>query len=159
MRGWNLAAALFLFSCPLFSAASPELFYPDVSLDFPGNRNGQDPGWYDATKIVEVDGEITHIEIWTPVGHSFPVYTFFLSSIQVYLGPVWYVDAQKVPFHIGDRAYIVGSKLHYRDQTFIVAAQVEINDPKNPKSRLSLRTPMGVPYYQSEGFHPRHLVP
>jgi hypothetical protein len=63
--------------------------------------------------------------------------------LSVHLGPEWYVDSQDMVLHEHDRVSITGSRIGYRGQPAVIAAEVKKGD-----EILMLRDRRGCPLWR-----------
>jgi hypothetical protein len=88
---------------------------------------------YDLKTVVTLSGEVTAVEKFSP-GRGGPpqglrlLVKFPQDTQLVILGPIAYVEQQKVKFEPGDRVEIKGSKMTVQGEPLIVAAEVRKGD-------------------------------
>jgi hypothetical protein len=67
-------------------------------------------------------------------------------TVNVHLGPAWFIERQDIKIEKGDRVEIKGSRITFDGAPAIVAAVIEKDDTK-----LKLRNENGVPVWAGTG--------
>ena len=102
------------------------------------------PGLYDTTTVQTVRGEVTAVEnVAAARGTGAGVHVTLKSdsgSVNVHLGPDWYVNKQSVKIGKGDRITVTGSRIVLQGKSLLVAEQV-----KKGEKTLILRDRQGYP--------------
>lgn len=116
------------------------LFFSAISLSFAqhgGPRNSGRGGGsgqsmnsqvYNGQTVVTVSGAVSSVERITPEsGLSYDVYLIVRMDegpIDIYLGPGWYIDSADIKIEKGDTVEVKGSRVLYRGNPSIMAAEV-----------------------------------
>ncbi len=113
-----------------------------------GNAGKGDHG-YDVKSVETINGEVYKIDRVENkekgmVGIHVGLKTAS-ESIEVHLGPAWYVDAQSVRLAKGDAREIKGSKITYKDAPALIAATI-----KKGEEVLVLRDDEGKPVWRGK---------
>lgn len=133
-----------------------------VPLDSSGQAGRNQPadrGWgvgsqynrlYDPDSIEMISGEVVGVEQFTPVSGSFPGVHVLVrtegKTVNVHLGPVWYVEDRDIRLGVGDVVRVLGSSALFEGQQIIIAVEVVRGD-----QTLVLRYPNGVPVWSRGG--------
>jgi hypothetical protein len=101
---------------------------------------------YDTKTVETISGVVEKVEKLTPMrGMSYGVHLLVKTekeTIDVHLGPDWYIDNQDVKIVPGDKVEVTGSRITFRSRPAIIAAEVKKGDEV-----LRLRDPNGVPVW------------
>ncbi|MDY6985833.1 MAG: DNA-binding protein [Candidatus Thermoplasmatota archaeon] len=101
---------------------------------------------YNPYTVETLRGEITGIDTFVPAdGWSAGVHIVLKTaeeSIEVHLGPEWYVDNQNFDLSVGDIIEVTGSRVVYEGSEVIIAQQIREGD-----DALILRYTNGFPYW------------
>jgi hypothetical protein len=101
---------------------------------------------YDTNTVETIRGVVEKIEMITPMrGMSHGVHLLLKTkkeTVDVHLGPSWYIENQDVKIMSGDRVEVTGSRVTFRDKPAIIAAEVKKGD-----EMLRLRDSNGVPVW------------
>jgi len=102
---------------------------------------------FDLAKIETLRGEIFKIEKFKPFrraasGIHLVLLTSDNQSIDVHVGPSWYLDNQDTKLTKGDQIEVTGSIITYKGETAIIAAEIKRGD-----QLLKLRDEKGFPYW------------
>ena len=105
---------------------------------------------YDARTVETVTGEVVGVEhVAAGHGRSGGVHLTLKTdreTLDVHLGPAWYVDEQAVKIGRGDRVEAEGSRVSIDGKPVIIARQV-----KKGGDTLTLRNESGVPVWAGHG--------
>lgn len=123
---------------------------------------GRGPGWggwgpgepygrlYNPATVETLSGEVTKVDRFTPGrGIGYGVHLMLKTAsetIDVHLGPTWYVEQQGLTFAAGDKLKVTGSRITYRGKPAIIAGEVKKGDQV-----LKLRDAQGVPAWAGAG--------
>jgi len=101
---------------------------------------------YDPYTVETLSGEITEIGTFVPAdGWSAGVHVVLKTaeeSIEVHLGPQWYIDNQNFDLSVGDTIEVTGSRVIYEGEEVIIAQQI-----REGREVLMLRYANGFPYW------------
>ncbi len=101
---------------------------------------------YDPKTVETIRGAVEKVEKITPMrGMSYGVHILVKTdkgTIDVHLGPGWYMDNQDVKIMAGDEVEVTGSRITFRNRPAIIAAEVKKGDKV-----LTLRDPNGIPVW------------
>jgi len=105
---------------------------------------------YDPKTVETIKGTIESVGRFTPLkGMSQGVHLMVKTdteTIDVHLGPSWYVDRQKMKFEANDAVEVTGSRVTFDGKPAIIAAEV-----KKGEETLKLRDASGVPAWAGRG--------
>ncbi len=109
----------------------------------PGGQYGR---MYDPKTVETVSGEVVSIEQMTPTkGMGRGVHLTLKSdkeTIDVHLGPVWYIEHQDTKIAPKDKITVKGSRITYQAKPAIIAAEIHKGD-----EMLMLRDANGIPMW------------
>ncbi len=101
---------------------------------------------YDPKTVGTISGVVEKIEKITPMkGMSYGVHILVKTekeTIDIHLGPGWYIENQDVKIMPGDKVEVTGSRITFQDKPAIIAAEVKKGDEV-----LKLRDENGVPVW------------
>jgi len=101
---------------------------------------------YDPSKIVTVKGTVVELATVAPMKGMHQAVALMVKTdtetLEVHLGPEWYVGRLDTQIRKGDTVEVMGSKASSSGKTWIVAAEV-----KRGKDVLVLRNEAGVPVW------------
>jgi hypothetical protein len=101
---------------------------------------------YNPATVDTISGEVTKVEQITPVkGMSSGVHLVVKTekeTIDVHLGPAWYIENQDVKINPGDKLEIKGSRITFQGEPAIIAEEV-----KKGEEILKLRDEKGFPVW------------
>jgi len=142
----TLAVALLAVTALAFAAEAPST--PEGGG--PGARRRWDPGTVETVsgEVLRIDhvprkrgtGMVVHLEVRAGTGET----------VDVRLGPAWWVDGQKVRVKEKDKVEVKGSRVTIGGAPVVIAAVVT----KNEKTLL-LRNDAGVPAWAGQKAHAR----
>lgn len=99
---------------------------------------------YDPKTVETISGVVEKIEKITPMkGMSYGVHVLVKTekeTIDIHLGPGWYIENQDVKIMQGDKVEVTGSRITFQDKPAIIAAEVKKGD-----EILKLRDEKGFP--------------
>jgi hypothetical protein len=99
---------------------------------------------YDTKTVETIRGVVEKIEMITPMrGMSHGVHLLLKTknkTLDVHLGPSWYIENQDVKIMPGDEVEVTGSRITFQNKPAIIAAEVKKGDEV-----LRLRDSDGVP--------------
>ena len=99
---------------------------------------------YDPKTVETISGVVEKIEKITPMkGMSYGVHVLVKTekeTIDIHLGPGWYIENQDVKIMSGDKVEVTGSRITFQDKPAIIAAEVKKGD-----EILKLRDENGFP--------------
>jgi hypothetical protein len=99
---------------------------------------------YDTKTVEIIRGVVEKIEMITPMrGMSHGVHLLLKTknkTLDVHLGPSWYIENQDVKIMPGDEVEVTGSRITFQNKPAIIAAEVKKGDEV-----LRLRDSDGVP--------------
>jgi hypothetical protein len=105
---------------------------------------------YNPATVETLSGEVTKVDRFTPSqGMGYGVHLVLKTAtetIDVHLGPTWYVDQQGLAFAAGDKLEVTGSRITYQGKPAIIASEVKKGDQV-----LKLRDAQGVPAWAGAG--------
>jgi len=146
-KSTTFAAAILLFAFLLTPGA--------FAQGGPGFRWHGSGGWgmgtpyqrmYDPSKMVTVKGTVAELTTVAPMKGMYQAVALMVKTdtetLEVHLGPEWYVGRLDTQIRKGDSVEVMGSKASYSGKTWIVAAEV-----KRGKDVLVLRNKAGVPVW------------
>jgi hypothetical protein len=94
----------------------------------PGGMGGGSGMVYNTQTTVTISGVVKSVQRVTPGGgKSYDVYLIVQTSdapLEVYLGPGWYIDSRDMKIQEGDTIEVKGSKVNYKGEPSIIAAEV-----------------------------------
>lgn len=109
----------------------------------PGGQYGR---MYDAKTVETVSGEVMSVQQMTPMKGMGPGVHLTLKtdkgSIDVHLGPAWYIERQDTKIAAGDKIQVKGSRITYQGKPAIIAAEIHKGD-----ELLVLRDANGIPMW------------
>ncbi len=101
---------------------------------------------YNTSTVETIKGEIVKIELVTPMkGMSRGVHLTVKTgkeTIDVHLGPAWYIENQDVKLKVGDKIEVNGSRITLQGKPVVIAAEV-----KKGEEILKLRDERGFPLW------------
>ncbi|HPS94491.1 MAG TPA: hypothetical protein PK600_08510 [Deltaproteobacteria bacterium] len=101
---------------------------------------------YDPSKMVTAKGTVVELVTVAPMKGMYQAVALMVKTdtetLEVHLGPEWYVGRLDTQIRKGDTVEVMGSKASYSGKTWIVAAEV-----KKGKDVLVLRNKAGVPVW------------
>lgn len=102
---------------------------------------------FDPETIETLSGEIFKIEKFKPLrqaasGIHLVLLTNNNQSIDVHVGPAWYLDNQDTKLGKDDQIEVTGSRITYKGETAIIATEIKRGD-----QLLKLRDEKGFPYW------------
>ena len=104
---------------------------PSGPMGHRGGRGGMGGGSgmvYNTQTTVTISGVVKSAQRVTPGGgKSYDVYLIVQTSdapMEVYLGPGWYIDSRDMKIQEGDTVEVKGSKVNYKGEPSIIAAEV-----------------------------------
>jgi hypothetical protein len=101
---------------------------------------------YNPTTVETISGEVTKVEQITLMkGMSSGVHLVVKTekeTIDVHLGPAWYIENQDVKIKLGDKLEIKGSRITFQGKPAIIAAEM-----KKGEETLRLRDEKGFPVW------------
>ena len=87
---------------------------------------------YDPKTVETISGVVEKIEKITPMkGMSYGVHVLVKTekeTIDIHLGPGWYIENQDVKIMQGDKVEVTGSRITFQDKPAIIAAEVKKGD-------------------------------
>ncbi len=99
---------------------------------------------YDPRTVETVSGEVLKIDKIMPMrGMSYGIHIALKTGkgeIPVHLGPAWYIDRQSPAIKAGDKLEVKGSRIMFRGEPVIIAAEIRKGD-----EILKLRDDSGYP--------------
>lgn len=103
---------------------------------------------YNLNTVETIAGEVISVDKFTPMaGMSQGVHMQLKTeneTIDVHLGPAWYLDNQDMTIAPKDRVSVKGSRITWGGETVLVAAEVQKDN-----ATLVLRDASGVPLWRS----------
>ena len=118
-----------------------------------GQRAGRGNGWgrnspynrlYDPKTVEMLAGEVIAVEYHTPRNAGSRGVHLVLKTeketVNVHLGPEWFIENQEMQIEKGDAVEVTGSRVTYEEKPVIIARQVEKGD-----ELLVLRDENGYP--------------
>ena len=100
---------------------------------------------YDPTTVETIAGDVTNINRVGQQGVHLLVQTDD-ETIDVHLGPEWYLEEQDFVLATGDRIEVTGSRIDSPDTPALIAAQV-----RSGENVLTLRDANGLPVWRGMG--------
>jgi hypothetical protein len=101
---------------------------------------------YDPKTIETITGTVEKVDKITPgKGMSYGIHLKVKTekeTIDVHLGPGWYIENQDIKIVTGDKVDIKGSRVTFHDKPLIIAAEVRKGDDV-----LQLRDENGFPFW------------
>ena len=117
-----------------------------VQMQRPAETYGRGSRIYDRASLEEIDGEVLSVnKISSRRGQRNGVHLLIKSAdetVEVHLGPEWYLEEQNFSVEPGDRVEIKGSRITFSGMPAIVAAEV-----KQADRVLTLRDTNGIPMW------------
>lgn len=98
---------------------------------------------YDPKTFGTVSGEVSDVYTINPAGMRYGIGLLLNSgteSVEVHLGPGWYIENQDLKINPGDKVEISGSRIMFQGKPVIIASEV-----KKGKRILRLRDKSGAP--------------
>jgi hypothetical protein len=109
----------------------------------PGGQYGR---MYDPKTVETVSGEVMSVQQMTPMKGMGPGVHLTLKTdketVDVHLGPAWYVERQDTKIAAGDKIEVKGSRVTFDGKPAIIAAEVRKGDEV-----LVLRDANGIPMW------------
>jgi hypothetical protein len=110
-------------------------------------------GWgrrYDPQTVQTITGKVTEVDRLAPrkgpgFGWSRVTLQTDQEAIPVILGPVWYLEQQKVSLAPGDTLEVRGSRITVEERPCLIAAEV-----RKGKKTLKLRDQDGLPVWSGQ---------
>ncbi|MDI6853035.1 MAG: DNA-binding protein [Deltaproteobacteria bacterium] len=113
----------------------------------PGGSYGR---LYNPATVETLGGEVIKVDRYMPGrGMGYGVHLSLKTAaetIDVHLGPSWYVEQQGMAFAAGDKLQVTGSRITYQGKPAIIAAEVKKGDQV-----LKLRDAQGIPVWSGAG--------
>jgi hypothetical protein len=105
---------------------------------------------FDPSTLVSVRGKVVSVERFTPLrqmgyGLLVTIETAGEASVDVHVGPGWYVEDQDFPIQKGDAIAVRGSRIVFNEEPAIIATQIQIGE-----KLLLLRRDNGVPVWSED---------
>ena len=101
---------------------------------------------YDPKTVETLKGEVTAVDLFTPMrGMHSGVHLQLKTAketIEVHLGPSWYIENQDTKIELKDKVEVKGSRVMIEGKPAIIAAEV-----KKGSEVLKLRDETGAPYW------------
>ncbi|MFA5074182.1 MAG: DNA-binding protein [Nitrospirota bacterium] len=123
-----------------------------VSLSFAQQtRNSWEPGsqysrMYNPATVETISGTVDVIQTFTLEQSKRPGIHMMVKTdketVEVHLGPKWYLDNQDIIIQKGDKVDVTGSRVTYQEKPAIIAKEVKKGD-----SVLMLRNDSGIPLW------------
>jgi hypothetical protein len=136
-----IGIAGFLFATDSF--AQPMMKWRGSGGWGPGSQYG---GMYNPNTVETITGEVVKIEQLTPMKvMSYGVHLVVKTqkeTVDVHLGPAWYIENQDVKITAGDKIEIKGSRITFQGKPVIIATEV-----KKGEEILKLRDEKGFPVW------------
>lgn len=105
---------------------------------------------YDVKTVTTIDGTVTSVENPSSRNGRFNgthlVVSTGTSSVNVHLGPSWYMQEKGFSFKTGDKVQVTGSRISQAGTTAIVAQRITKDG-----STLQLRDENGIPAWSGRG--------
>ncbi|HYD51067.1 MAG TPA: hypothetical protein VEA99_00515 [Gemmatimonadaceae bacterium] len=115
-----------------------------------GARRANAATRYDTATVETITGTVARIDTTSEGGPGALGIHLALDTdkgrLPVHLGPAWYLAGQPLKLAVGDRLTVRGSRITFRGQPALIAAQVRRGD-----SALSLRNASGLPAWRGQG--------
>ncbi|MEW6387247.1 MAG: DNA-binding protein [Thermodesulfobacteriota bacterium] len=142
----NILVILAIFSLLLTGAALAQ-----QSGKGPGNGSEAYGRMYDAKTVETLKGEITAVDrIASPRPEMPGRMTLSLKTdketVNIYLGPIWFIEKQKVALAAKDKVEVKGSRVTMGGKPLIIANYVKKGDQV-----LKLRDDRGMPLWRGQG--------
>jgi hypothetical protein len=107
---------------------------------------GRYGGMYNPKSVEKISGEVLDLTRITPMGGMSQGMHLTLKtdkgSVEVHLGPAWYLERQDVAIAPGDRLEIKGSRVRMGQRDVLIAAEI-----KKGNQILRLRDATGYPIW------------
>ena len=101
---------------------------------------------YDSNSVESISGEVVSVDTFTPMGGMSGGMNLRLKAdnetVDVHLGPAWYLQNQDISIEPQDKIEVKGSKVNYNGRSVMMAAQVKKGD-----ATLMLRDESGFPVW------------
>lgn len=101
---------------------------------------------YDSNSVETISGEVVSVDTFTPMGGMSGGMNLRLKAddetVDVHLGPAWYLQNQDISIEPKDKIEVKGSKVDFNGQFVLMAAQVKKGD-----ATLMLRDESGFPVW------------
>jgi hypothetical protein len=101
---------------------------------------------YNPNNLTTVSGEVVSVDTFTPMGGMSGGMHLKLKTgnetLDVHLGPAWYLENQNIQIQPGDKIEVTGSKVSFAGQPAMMAASVKKGD-----QTLMLRDASGFPVW------------
>jgi hypothetical protein len=121
-----------------------------------GGGGGWGPGggygrMFNPATLETLKGEVTNVGHFTPAGRGMGQGVHLIlktatETIDVHLGPSWYLEQQNFGVAAGEKLVITGSRITYQGKPAIIASEV-----KKGNQVLILRNAQGVPAWSGAG--------
>ena len=138
-----IMVALFSLGLATASLAQPGMHWRGSGGWGPGSQYGR---MYDPKAIETVNGEIVRVDRITPMrgmsGGIHVVVKTATETLDVHLGPRWYLENQDMQFASTDQVEVRGARVTIGGKPAIIAAEVKKGD-----GVLILRDDQGVPLW------------
>lgn len=110
-----------------------------------GHR-GQYGMMYDSSTVETITGEVVSVDTFTPMGGMSGGIHLQLQTgsetVDVHLGPAWYLENQDIQIAPQDKVTVTGSRITFGDQPSMMAAQIQKGN-----ATLVLRDENGFPMW------------
>ncbi len=101
---------------------------------------------YDTATVETISGEVVRVDrIPSRRGRGYGVHATVRTeteTIEVHLGPQWYLDRNQFNLRSGDSVEITGSRISQDDTSFLIAASIQ-----TPERAIVLRDESGIPLW------------
>lgn len=101
---------------------------------------------YNPATVETISGEVTTVDKVTPMkGMGYGIHVVLKTdkeTVQIHLGPGWFIERQDISIAKGDRIEIKGSRILIGGKPVIIAAEV-----RKDKDVLVLRNSAGIPVW------------
>jgi len=121
----------------------------DAQTQAPATRPG--PIYNPATEVtikgtIEAVNHVAGARAWTGTHLTLKTDS---GSLDVHVGPSWFLEQNKLSFAKGDEISVTGSKVKYGETDALLAREITKTDQK-----VTLRTAKGFPLWSRHGRHP-----
>jgi hypothetical protein len=115
------------------------------------SQKGWNPGskynrMYDKDSVITISGIVTAIDNIKISGTNATGVHISVKTenqtMQVHLGPAWYIDKQTVQIQVNDKVNVTGSRVYYKGDEVIIAKEITKDGQV-----LKLRDDDGYPYW------------
>jgi hypothetical protein len=101
---------------------------------------------YDPKTVETVSGEVMSVQQMTPMKGMGPGVHLTLKTdketVDVHLGPAWYIERQDIKIAAGDKIEVKGSRITYQGKPAVIAAEIHKGNEV-----LMLRDDNGIPMW------------